>query len=67
MPETKPKRATPIRRASPKEKMERRQILLPDDLYLPCAELGAKSNVSASAIVRYAIADYLARRGVAKK
>lgn len=47
-----------------KEKMVRRQVLLPDSLYDKCAELGAASNVSASAIIRYAVADYLTRRGV---
>ena len=46
-----------------KEKMERRQVLLPDTLYNKCAELGAAADISASAIIRYAIRDYLARRG----
>lgn len=46
-----------------KEKMERRQVLLPDTLYHKCAELGAASDVSASAIIRYAIRDFLTRKG----
>lgn len=50
-----------------KEKMERRQVLLPDSLYNKCAELGAASDVSASAIIRYAVRDYLNKRGALAK
>lgn len=42
--------------------MKRRQVLLPDTLYDKCAELGSASDVSASAIIRYAVRDYLNKR-----
>lgn len=50
-----------------KEKMVRRQVLLPDSLYDRCADLGRASDVSASAIIRYAVRDYLNKRGALPK
>jgi metal-responsive CopG/Arc/MetJ family transcriptional regulator len=50
-----------------REKMKRRQVLLPDTLYDKCAELGSASDVSASAIIRYAVREFLWRKGALKK
>lgn len=46
-----------------REPMWRRQVLLPDSLYELCTERGQASDVSASAIIRYALRDYFRKLG----
>lgn len=62
---------TPAKPAAPKKErkdpMKRRQLILPDELWNGVSEVAEASDVSASAIVRYAIRDYLNRRARAKK
>lgn len=57
----------PKQKTESKIKMVRRQVLLPDELYDLCVDMGAASDVSASAIIRYALRDYMVRRGKLEK